>query len=145
MSKVRPCLWINVPPEEAVAYYASIFPNVFASNLTPMTGDVSIEGQPLMLLNGGPMHTFNEAVSFVVSCKDQAEVDHYWAALTANGGAESMCAWCKDKYGLSWQVVPEALHRFIGDPDRTKADRAVQAMLKMKKIVIADLETAFNG
>lgn len=145
MSKVRPCLWINAPPEEVVTYYASIFPNVFASNLTPMTGDISIEGQSLMLLNGGPMYTFNEAVSFVVSCKDQAEVDHYWTALTANGGAESMCAWCKDKYGLSWQVVPEALHRFIGDPDRTKADRAVQAMLKMKKIVIADLETAFNG
>jgi len=145
MSKITPCLWINVAPEAAVAYYTSIFPNVEASGINPMTGTIVIEGQRLQLLNGGDMYKFNEAVSLVIACKDQAEVDHYWDKLTADGGAESKCAWCKDKYGLSWQVVPEALVRFIGDPDRTKADRAVQAMLKMRKIVIADLEKAFNG
>lgn len=145
MSKITPCLWIPVTPEEAVAYYRSIFANVEASDLNPMTGMVTIEGQRLQLLNGGPQFKFNEAVSFVIACKDQAEVDHYWSKLTADGGAESQCAWCKDKFGMSWQVVPDALHRFIGDPDRTKADRAVQAMLKMRKIVIADLESAFHG
>lgn len=145
MSKITPCLWIPVTPEQAVAYYRSIFANVEAANLTPMTGMVTIEGQRFQLLNGGPMYTFNEAVSFVIKCKDQAEVDYYWNKLTADGGAESQCAWCKDKFGMSWQVVPDALMDFIGHPDRTRADRAVQAMLKMKKIVIADLEAAFNG
>jgi predicted 3-demethylubiquinone-9 3-methyltransferase (glyoxalase superfamily) len=145
MSKITPCLWINVTPEEAVAYYKSIFPNVEASGLNPMTGTVVIEGQRLQLLNGGNTFKFNEAVSFVISCKDQVEVDHYWDKLTANGGEESQCAWCKDKFGLSWQVVPDALVRLLSDPDRIKADRALQAMLKMRKIVISDLEKAFNG
>ena len=145
MSKITPCLWINVAPEAAVAYYRSIFPNVEASGLNPVTGTIVIEGQRLQLLNGGDGYKFTEAVSFVIACKDQAEVDYYWDRLTADGGAESKCAWCKDKYGLSWQVVPDALMRFIGDPDRMKADRAVQAMLKMGKIVIADLEKAFIG
>lgn len=145
MSKITPCLWIPVTPEEAVAYYTSIFANVAAEGLNPMTGVVTIEGQRLQLLNGGPMYKFNEAVSFVIKCKDQAEVDYYWDKLTAHGGAESQCAWCKDKYGMSWQVVPDALMDCIGAADRTKADRAVQAMLKMKKIIVADLEKAFNG
>lgn len=145
MTQITPCLWIPVTPEEAVAYYKSIFANVEAANLNPMTGTVTIEGQRFQLLNGGPMYKFNEAVSFVIRCKDQAEVDYYWNKLTADGGVESQCAWCKDKFGMSWQVVPDALMDFIGHPDRTKADRAVQAMLKMKKIVVADLEAAFNG
>lgn len=145
MSKITPCLWIPVTPEEAVAYYKSIFANVEASSLNQMTGVVTIEGQRFQLLNGGPMYKFNEAVSFVIKCKDQAEVDYYWDKLTADGGAESMCSWCKDKFGMSWQVVPDALMDFIGAADRTKADRAVQAMLKMKKIIVADLEKAFNG
>lgn len=140
MSKITPCLWINVEPQEAASYYKSIFPNTEATDLNPMTGTLVIEGQRLQLLNGGDLFKFNEAVSFVISCKDQREVDDYWGKLIANGGSESMCAWCKDKYGLSWQVVPEALGRFLGDPYRTKADRAMQALLKMRKIVIADLE-----
>jgi predicted 3-demethylubiquinone-9 3-methyltransferase (glyoxalase superfamily) len=144
MSKITPCLWINVVPETAVAYYRWIFPNVEASGLNPMTVTIVIEGQRLQLLNGGDMVKFNEAISLVIACEDQAEVDYYWNKLTADGGSESNCAWCKDKYGLSWQVVPDALVRLISDPDRTKADRAVQAMLKMRKIVIADLEKAFN-
>ncbi|MDZ4777921.1 MAG: VOC family protein [Alphaproteobacteria bacterium] len=145
MSRITPCLWIPVTPEEAVAYYKSIFANVEAEDLNPMTGFVTIEGQRFQLLNGGPHHQFNDSVSFVIKCKDQAEVDHYWDKLTAKGGAESHCAWCKDKYGMSWQVVPDALMTFIGHSDRTKADRAMQAMLKMKKIIVADLEKAFNG
>jgi predicted 3-demethylubiquinone-9 3-methyltransferase (glyoxalase superfamily) len=145
MSKIKPCLWVKVPPGEVVDYYKSIFPNVEVSGADAMTAQIVIEGQPLVILAGNRDHAFNESVSFVIDCKDQAEVDHYWSKLTADGGAESMCAWCKDKYGVSWQVVPQALMRFIGDPDRTKADRAMQAMLQMKKIVVADLEKAFNG
>lgn len=145
MPKIKTCLWVKVSPSEVVDYYKSIFPNVEASGVNPMTAQLVIEGQPFMILSGNRDHTFNDSVSFVIDCKDQAEVDHYWDKLTANGGAESMCAWCKDKYGVSWQVVPQALPRFLGDSDRTKADRAIQAMLKMKKIIVADLEKAFNG
>ncbi|KAF0182024.1 MAG: hypothetical protein FD124_628 [Alphaproteobacteria bacterium] len=145
MSGIKTCLWVRTTPAEVADYYKSIFPNVEVSDVNPMTAQLVLEGQPFMILAGNPGHAFNDAVSFVIDCKDQAEVDHYWDKLTANGGAESMCAWCKDKYGVSWQVVPQALMRFIGDPDRTKADRAVQAMLKMKKIIVADLEAAFNG
>ncbi|MBT9447269.1 MAG: VOC family protein [Hyphomonadaceae bacterium] len=145
MSGIKTCLWVRTTPAEVADYYKSIFPNVEVSDVNPMTAQLVLEGQPFMILAGNPGHAFNDAVSFVIDCKDQAEVDHYWDKLTANGGAESMCAWCKDKYGVSWQVVPQALMRFIGDPDRAKADRAVQAMLKMKKIIVADLEAAFNG
>lgn len=145
MTQITPCLWIPVTPAEAVAYYQTIFSRVDASGLGPMTGTVTIEGQRFLLLNGGPMYKFNEAVSFVIKCRDQAEVDHYWTKLTADGGAESQCGWCKDKLGLSWQVIPDALMELIGHADRTKADRAMQAMLKMQKIVIADLESAFHG
>ncbi len=145
MSKIKPCLWVKTTPSEVADYYRSIFPNVEIADVNPMTAQIVIEGQPFMILAGNRDHAFNDAISFVIDCKDQAEVDHYWNRLTADGGAESQCAWCKDKYGVSWQVVPQALMRFIGDPDRTKADRAVQAMLKMKKIIVADLERAFNG
>jgi predicted 3-demethylubiquinone-9 3-methyltransferase (glyoxalase superfamily) len=98
-----------------------------------------------MLLNGGPDFKFTEAVSFSVDCKDQAEVDYYWNALTADGGEESMCAWLKDKYGLSWQIVPEALPRLLSGSDKAGAGRAMQAMMQMKKIVVADLEKAYAG
>ena len=145
MSKIRPCLWVKAPVAEVVEYYRSIFADVQVRDVNPMAAQLVIAGQPLMILGGNRDHAFNESVSFVIDCKDQAEVDHYWEKLTANGGAESQCAWCKDKYGVSWQVVPDALMDFIGHPDRPKADRAMQAMLKMKKIVIADLEKAFNG
>jgi predicted 3-demethylubiquinone-9 3-methyltransferase (glyoxalase superfamily) len=93
-------------------------------------------------LNGGPHFKFNEAVSFQIPCKDQAEVDYYWTALTADGGVESQCGWLKDKFGLSWQVVPDALPRLLGDPDPARAGRAMQAMLGMKKIEVDKLEAA---
>ena len=102
-------------------------------------------GQQFHALNGGPKFKFTEAISFFVKCADQQEVDYYWNALTINGGEESMCGWLKDKYGLSWQIIPDDLMRYMSDPDRAKADRAMTAMLQMRKIVVADLAKAFNG
>jgi predicted 3-demethylubiquinone-9 3-methyltransferase (glyoxalase superfamily) len=104
-----------------------------------------IFGKTFMALNGGPQFQFNEAVSLYVDCEDQAEVDHYWNNLTADGGEESMCGWLKDKFGLSWQIIPRRLPELMTDPDKAKAGRATQAMLKMRKIVVADLEAAANA
>jgi predicted 3-demethylubiquinone-9 3-methyltransferase (glyoxalase superfamily) len=101
-----------------------------------------IEGQEFMALNGGPMFKFNEAVSFFVNCEDQAEVDFYWNALVSNGGQEGKCAWLTDKYGVSWQIVPDALTRYLKDPDQARARRVMTAMLNMTKIIIADLDAA---
>lgn len=145
MSKIKPCLWVNVRPADVVDYYTGIFPDVEVADVNPMMAHLVIAGQPLMILGGNREHAFNESVSFVIDCADQAEVDHYWSKLTADGGAESMCAWCKDKYGVSWQVVPKALGRLLGHPDRAGAERAMQAMFTMRKIIVADLEKAFHG
>lgn len=145
MPKIKPCLWVNVPPADVVDYYKGIFPDVEIADVNPMMAHVVIAGQPLMILGGNREFAFNESVSFVIDCEDQAEVDHFWSKLTADGGAESMCAWCKDKYGVSWQVVPKALGRLLGHPDRAGAERAMQAMFTMRKIIVADLEKAFHG
>ena len=104
-----------------------------------------LHGQPFMALNGGPQFHFTEAISLFVSCADQAEVDYFWDRLREGGGSESQCGWLKDRFGLSWQVIPEALGRLIGDPDRAKGQRAIQAMLQMKKIDIAALQQAHAG
>ena len=104
-----------------------------------------LEGQRFNALNGGPKYKFNEAVSFFISVESQEQVDYFWSQLTADGGEEGNCGWLKDKFGLSWQVVPATLGRLLGAADRTKANRAMQAMLKMRKIIIADLEAAFAG
>jgi predicted 3-demethylubiquinone-9 3-methyltransferase (glyoxalase superfamily) len=98
-----------------------------------------------MGLNAGPQFKFNEAVSMFVNCEDQAEVDYFWNALTADGGKESMCSWCKDKFGLWWQIVPKQLGELMGDPDPVKSKRVMDAMLKMKKIIVADLQKAYDG
>lgn len=155
MQKITPCLWFDDRIEEAVNFYVSVFTNSRVLDTSrygegPMAGKVLtmrfvLDGQEFMALNGGPQHRFSEAVSFAIDCKDQAEVDHYWDRLTADGGEESMCGWLKDRYGLSWQVVPEALPRLINGPDRAGAGRAVQAMLQMRKIVIPELERAYAG
>ena len=108
-------------------------------------GVFALQGQRFYALNGGPHYKFNEAVSFFVSVDTQEEVDHYWNALTANGGEESMCGWLKDKYGVSWQIIPRKLMEYQASPDRAAAERSQQAMLKMRKIVIADLDKAFAG
>jgi predicted 3-demethylubiquinone-9 3-methyltransferase (glyoxalase superfamily) len=110
-----------------------------------MTVTFELDGRPFVALNGGPEYRFNEAVSFQVSCEDQEEVDRYWAALTADGGEEGPCGWCKDRWGLSWQIVPKALPQLLGDPDQARAQRAMSAMLQMGKLDIAALRAAADG
>lgn len=138
---ITPFLWFDGNLEEAVQFYSGVFKTQVISQ-NPMSAEFEIEGQRFMGLNGGPTFKFNEAVSFFISVETQDEVDYYWNALTANGGAEGQCGWVKDKFGVSWQVIPKTLGRLLGDPDRDRAQRVVQAMLKMHKIVIADLEKA---
>ena len=151
MPKITPFLWFDDRIEEAVNFYVSVFRNARITSESPgpngsvMSMTFELDGQDFMALNGGPQFKFTEAISFFVSCKDQAEVDYYWDKLTADGGAESMCGWLKDKYGLSWQIIPEALGKSLGGSDRAGANRAMQAMLQMRKIVVADLEKAYAG
>jgi predicted 3-demethylubiquinone-9 3-methyltransferase (glyoxalase superfamily) len=143
--KVTPFLWFDGDAQEAAAFYCSIFPNSRVINSSPFITSFELEGIHIDCLNGGPMFKFNESFSFFVDCKDQQEVDYYWNAFIDNGGTESQCAWLKDKFGLSWQIVPRRLRELMQDPDRVKADKAMQAMYKMKKIIVQDLEDAFNS
>jgi predicted 3-demethylubiquinone-9 3-methyltransferase (glyoxalase superfamily) len=150
--KITPFLWFNDNLEEAVNYYTKIFKDskIHSMNKMPdgqvFTAEFELLGQKFMGLNGGPMHAnFTESVSFFVNVKTQEEVDYYWNALTADGGEESMCGWLKDKFGLSWQIVPDALGELMEDPDQEKAQRVMQAMMKMNKIIISDLENAQKG
>ncbi len=144
MAKVTPFLWFEGNMRAAVDFYMSVFKQARVMSTSPMSATFELLGQEFMALNAGPHHKFNEAVSFFVSCDDQAEVDYYWERLSAGGG-EQPCGWVKDKFGLSWQVIPRALGRLLADPDRAKAERVMQAMFKMKKIVIVDLEKAYAG
>ncbi len=143
--KITPFLWFDGQAEEAAKFYTSVFPNsniekVVRNGDTVMVVDFSLDGQKFTALNGGPQFKFNESISFVVHCDTQDEVDYFWEKLTADGGEESMCAWLKDKFGLSWQIVPEALPRLLSDPDPAVAQTAMTAMMKMRKIIIADLQ-----
>ncbi len=144
MQKITPFLWFDGRLEEAVRFYTSVFRNARVVDVNPMTATFVIEGQEFMGLNGGPMYRFTEAVSFFIRCETQEEVDYYWKRLT-EGGTEQPCGWLKDRFGVSWQVIPGVLGRYLGDKDRTKAERVVQAMLKMKKIDIAALARAYAG
>ena len=135
--EIYPCLWFNNEAEAAAKYYCSIFENSKVLSTNPIVTMFELNGKTFMALNGGPMFTFNESVSFVINCKDQAEIDHYWNSLTADGGSESMCGWCKDKFGVSWQVVPEILGQLMGNPE--KGQKVMEAFLKMKKFDIAAL------
>lgn len=144
-NKITPFLWFDSQAEEAANFYVSVFKNskiekIVRNGDTVMVVDFSLDGQNFTALNGGPQFKFNESISFVVNCDTQEEVDYFWEKLTADGGAESMCGWLKDKFGLSWQIVPEALPRLLSDPDPAVAQTAMAAMLKMRKIVIADLQ-----
>jgi predicted 3-demethylubiquinone-9 3-methyltransferase (glyoxalase superfamily) len=140
-NKMKPCLWVENNLDEVFAYYKGIFKENFAELFKAgISGEVAIFGQHLQFLQGGPLYKFNEAVSFVITCEDQAEVDYYWNALTADGGKEGQCAWCKDKYGLSWQIVPKQLYALLSNADAGVRDYAMKHMLTMKKIVIKDLE-----
>jgi predicted 3-demethylubiquinone-9 3-methyltransferase (glyoxalase superfamily) len=145
MTSITPFLWLDNNVREAVAFYTSVFPNAKVEAVNDFMASFELEGQKFHALNGGPKFRFNEAISFFISVESQQEVDYFWDRLLAGGGAESQCGWLKDKFGLSWQVVPTALGRYLGDPDRQKADRVMQAMLKMRKIVIADLDKAYVG
>jgi predicted 3-demethylubiquinone-9 3-methyltransferase (glyoxalase superfamily) len=145
MSNITPFLWFNGPLKPVVKFYTSVFKkNSKVHYVNPMSAEFQLAGQSFLALNGGPTYKFNEAVSFFVSCKDQKEVDYYWKKLSA-GGKIQKCGWLKDKYGLSWQIIPEVLGDLIGDSDREKADRAIRAMLSMKKIDIVKLKKAHAG
>jgi len=147
LPKITPFLWFDTQAEEAARFYVSVFPNSKITGTTPgptggvMTVSFELDGQPFIGLNGGPHFKFSEAVSFSIECKSQAEIDGYWSRLT-EGGQESQCGWLKDRFGLSWQVVPANMGRLLGPPDPAKAQRAVAAMMKMKKLDIAALENA---
>ncbi len=151
MKKITPFLWFDTQAEDAMNFYVSLFKNSKVNNVSRgpdgkvFTVSFELDGQEFIGLNAGPQFKFNEAISMFVNCEDQAEVDYFWNALTADGGEESMCSWCKDKYGLSWQIVPKQLGELMGDPDPEKSQRVMQAMLKMQKIIVADLQKAYDG
>jgi predicted 3-demethylubiquinone-9 3-methyltransferase (glyoxalase superfamily) len=154
--KITPFLWFDHEAENAATFYVSIFPKSKIVSVSrygdagpgpagsAMTVEFELQGQRFIALNGGPMYKFTEAISFAVDCKTQEEVDRYWTKLSA-GGEEGPCGWLKDRYGLSWQIVPSVLSQLVTDADRAKAKRAMQAMLKMKKLDIAALKKAHAG
>ena len=150
MKKITPFLWFDTHAEAAMNFYCSIFENSKVLSVTPGSNGIAqsvnfeLEGQEFIGLNAGPMFKFNEAVSFYVSCNTQAEVDELWSKLTTNGGEEGNCGWLKDKYGLSWQIIPTALGELLGDPNPEKAGRVMQAMLGMNKIDIQGLKQAYE-
>jgi predicted 3-demethylubiquinone-9 3-methyltransferase (glyoxalase superfamily) len=150
LQKITPFLWFDDQAEEAASFYCSIFENskILEVSRYPdgkvLTVSFELEGLQFTALNGGPQFGFTEAVSFAVSCEDQAEVDRLWDILTSNGGEESQCAWLKDRFGLSWQIVPKILPQLLGDPDPERANAVMQAMLQMRKIEIPVLEEAYD-
>jgi predicted 3-demethylubiquinone-9 3-methyltransferase (glyoxalase superfamily) len=155
-SKITPNLWFDTEAEEAASFYVSVFPNsriVDVSRYTDagpreagtvMVVEFELDGQRFVGINGGPEFTFDEAVSFEIDCESQDEIDYYWERLT-DGGSEGPCGWCKDRFGLSWQVVPTGMSELFADPDQSRAARAMKAMLGMKKIDIAALRAAADG
>ena len=157
MQKITPFLWFDGKAEEAAKLYTSIFPNSkiisikYWSEGSPfpkdqvMTATFELDGLRYQAMDAGPEFKFTEAISMLVNCTTQAEVDNYWNKLIADGGQESVCGWLKDKFGLSWQIVPTVLGEMLGDKDPAKAGRAMQAMMKMKKIDIAALQNAYDG
>jgi predicted 3-demethylubiquinone-9 3-methyltransferase (glyoxalase superfamily) len=153
--KIKTVLWYDNQAEQAANLYTSLFPDSSITNVTKYenagpSGDVTIvefelAGREFVAMNAGPEFKFTEAISIMVDCEDQAEVDRYWSALTADGGEESMCGWLKDRWGLSWQIVPKVMNQLLGDPDPGRAGRAMQAMLSMQKLDIAVLQAAADG
>ncbi len=156
MPAITPSLWFDDDLEDAIEFYTAVFPRSSVETLTRYTdagpgtpgqvvsGLFVLDGQRFIGINGGPQFPFTEAVSFTVTCGDQTEVDHYWDRLL-DGGQESQCGWLKDRFGLSWQIVPVRLHELLGDPDPARAAAATEAMLGMRRIVIAELEAAVDG
>ncbi|MGO9084077.1 MAG: VOC family protein [Candidatus Sulfotelmatobacter sp.] len=150
MPKITPFLWFNDRAEEAMNYYISIFNNgkalgVHRANGKVLTVTFELDGQRIMALNGGPLFKFTEAVSLFVDCETQAEVDDLWERLCSDGGEPGRCGWLKDKFGVSWQIIPKTLMQLLNDPDPEKSNAVLEAMLKMNKIVIEDLKRAYEG
>ena len=151
MQKITPFLWFDGNAEEAVKFYVSVFKNSKITSTMPGPGGTVmglsfvLEGQEFQALNGGPQFKFTPAISLFVSCENQAEVDALWSKLLSGGGREDQCGWLQDRYGLSWQIIPTALPRMLGDKNAAKAGAAMQAMLQMKKIDIARMEQAFKA
>lgn len=157
MQKITTFLWFDDQAEEAANFYVSVFSNSRVVEVkrygeagpgpvgSTMIVTFELDGQRFLALNGGPAHTFTEAISLYVDCADQSEVDDLWAKLTADGGRADQCGWLKDKYGLSWQIVPTVLPELLGDPDPAKADRVMRAMLQMNKIEIKELQAAYDA
>jgi predicted 3-demethylubiquinone-9 3-methyltransferase (glyoxalase superfamily) len=155
--KIVPNLWFDTEAEQAAEFYCSVFPNsrILSSSRYPdavpdkagtvMVVEFELDGHRFTGINGGPEFKFDEAVSFQINCRDQDEVDYYWEKLTADGGRESMCGWLADKFGLSWQVVPEGMEELFADPDPERANRAMQAMFQMHKLDVAALRAAADG
>ena len=155
--KISPCLWFDKEAEDAAQFYLTLFPNSRINKISryaeggrmptglAMMVDFTLDGVDFLALNGGPIFKQSEAVSFSIRCKTQTEIDHYWNGLTANGGAESMCGWLKDKFGVSWQVVPDVLPEMATGSDPAKVARMTEAMFKMRKLDIATLVNAYNG
>jgi predicted 3-demethylubiquinone-9 3-methyltransferase (glyoxalase superfamily) len=160
-SRIAPCLWFNGEAEEAARFYVSVFPDsriesvsryddsthlpVTFPNGTALMVEFTLAGQRFQALNGGPQFAHSEAISLSVSCRDAQEVDYYWGALTANGGSEGPCGWLKDRFGISWQVVPEGLDALLSDPDPGRRNRGLQAMLKMKKLDLEAMRAAADA
>lgn len=157
MQKITPCLWFNGKVEEALDFYTSIFDSARVKDVSYycegapmpagsiMTATFDLEGQEFMILNAGPHFTFNEAISFVVHCIDQKEIDFFWDRLTADGGQESVCGWVKDKYGISWQIFSIDLREMMLDPDPEKVQRVMHAVWQMKKLDLEKLKEAYHG
>jgi predicted 3-demethylubiquinone-9 3-methyltransferase (glyoxalase superfamily) len=158
VDKISPCLWFNGNAEEAATFYASLFPNSHVDSVDRAPGDTpsgpkgsvltvnfTLAGRSYIGLNGGPDFTFNEAISLSIDCENQAEVDRYWNALIENRGEPGVCGWLKDRYGLSWQVIPKRLPQMLNSSDRAAAERALQAMLKMTKIDVEKLREAYEA
>jgi predicted 3-demethylubiquinone-9 3-methyltransferase (glyoxalase superfamily) len=156
MEGITPCLWFDTEGEDAANFYVSLFPNsrIVSVNRygdagpraagSVMTVDFELDGRAYVALNGGPEFEFNEAISFQISCADQDEVDHYWDSL-GEGGEHGPCGWLKDKYGLSWQVIPQQFLELVGDPDPAKSQAVMSAMLGMKKLVVSELQEAYDS
>ncbi len=155
MQKITPCLWFDTQAEEAASFYVSLFDDAEVTDVQHLEGTPSgdnvalvffrLEGQEFTAINGGPQFPFTEAVSFQVSCGDQAEVDRLWKAITSDGGEEGQCGWCKDRFGLSWQIIPQRMGELLSDPDAERRQHAMQAMLQMQKIDIQAMEDAASG
>ncbi len=144
MKTITPFLWFEKDAEEAAKYYVSLFPNSRVTMTSPMMVNFTLDGQDFMALNGGPQYKFTPAISMFVSCENQEEVDRYWEKLSADPESEQ-CGWCTDKYGLSWQIIPKQFMELVSDSDPKKSKAVMDAMLKMKKLIVADLQAAHDG